>query len=103
MRGRGKVVGLTVLAAVVVGAAQAVVTNYATVEVPEFFKDQWRVWLVLAVLVLLVVIGALVQGGGGGAVEQPVIPRLSVLAPQSLRPPVGGVEMLRGRESSWQN
>lgn len=41
---------------VLVAAAQAVVTNFATVQVPDFFQDQGRVWLSLAVLVLLVVI-----------------------------------------------
>ncbi|PPK71268.1 tetratricopeptide repeat protein [Actinokineospora auranticolor] len=94
MSRRVKVAGLIV---VVLGAAAAVVTNYATAEVPEFFRDQWRVWLVLAVLVLLVVVVTLLQGRGDE--QEPVVPKLSVLAPASLRPPAGSVEVLRGRET----
>ncbi|GLY55090.1 ATP-binding protein [Lentzea sp. NBRC 102530] len=37
-------------------AALALVTNYATAQIPEFFQDQWRVWLTFVVLVLLVAV-----------------------------------------------
>ncbi|MDQ3405845.1 MAG: tetratricopeptide repeat protein [Actinomycetota bacterium] len=82
---------------VLIGAGQAVVTNFATVEVPEFFKDQVRVWLVLSVLVLLVVIVQLLSMWPRGV--ETVTPRLTVAAPASLRPPATSVAVLRGRET----
>ncbi|MBP2339794.1 tetratricopeptide (TPR) repeat protein [Saccharothrix coeruleofusca] len=53
-------VKINAVVVVLVGAAVGVVTNYASDEIPEWFKDQTRVWLVFGVLVLLAVVVQLV-------------------------------------------
>ncbi|QTR05635.1 hypothetical protein J7S33_14360 [Saccharothrix algeriensis] len=49
-------VKINAVVVVLLGAAVGVVTNYASDETPEWFKDQPRVWLVFGVLVLLGVV-----------------------------------------------
>jgi NB-ARC domain len=81
----------------VLAAAIALVINYATQYVPDFFKaDPWRVWFVLGLLVLLAIIIALV----GARIPVPLagdnaVPRLGT-GNQSLRPP-DPLKPVRGR------
>ncbi|MEU4444159.1 FxSxx-COOH system tetratricopeptide repeat protein [Actinosynnema sp. NPDC050801] len=84
---------------VVVGAALGVVTNFASVEVPEWFKDQSRVWLTFAVLVLLSAVIQLAASRQKPAPPAPpvVMPRFPAV-PSALRPPTPTAPMLRGRE-----
>jgi tetratricopeptide (TPR) repeat protein len=97
--------GLLITAGVVVvGAANQVVTNYATPLAPGWLRDPWHVWSVVVGLVLVLVIFALItersrEGSGvilaPGGVSAPV--RFAV-APSSLRPPHVEPGALRGRD-----
>ncbi|GAA2964784.1 FxSxx-COOH system tetratricopeptide repeat protein [Actinokineospora diospyrosa] len=87
---------LTVAAGVVLALAAAV-TNYATENAPEFFKDPWRVGLSLAVLVLVAVLIELMILWPRQADSVELAP--GPAAPRSLRPPSVGAVVLRGRES----
>ncbi|GAB2982213.1 FxSxx-COOH system tetratricopeptide repeat protein [Saccharothrix stipae] len=84
---------------VLVGAALGVFTNFASVEVPEWFKDQSRVWLTFAVLVLLSAVIQLAASREKPAPPAPpvVLPRFPAV-PSALRPPTPTAPMLRGRE-----
>ena len=66
---------------VVVGAADQVVTNYATSLVPGWLGDPWHVWSVLVGLVLVLVILALVTERSREESEV-------VLQPVTVSPPV---------------
>jgi tetratricopeptide (TPR) repeat protein len=88
----------TVVATVIVAAVAAIVTNYATVEVPDFFRDRWRAFLALAVLALIAVVLELVALWPRREAA-PVELALGAATPSSLRRPAVGVTTLRGRES----
>lgn len=56
-------VKINVVAVVLLGAAVGLVTNYASDAIPDWFKDQTRVWLVFSVLVLLSIVVQFVAPG----------------------------------------
>jgi len=83
---------------VLIGAALAVVTNYATVQVPDFFTDQARVWLLLGVLVIAAVVVELIVLWPREADQVQPIRSSPAIAPASLRRPTVDVGVLRGRD-----
>jgi hypothetical protein len=98
--------GLLITAgAVVVGAANQVVTNYATPLAPGWLRDPWHVWSVLVVLVLILVIVDLITERSQevpGTIVAPVAlspPIRFAVPPSSLRPPHVEPGALRGRDS----
>lgn len=92
-------VALLALAAllVIVGVASGVVTNYATLDVPTWLRDPWRVWSLLAVLMLLAMVATLIVARTSDQQGTPAPAPLQPVVPSTLRPPHVEPDALRGR------
>jgi tetratricopeptide (TPR) repeat protein len=89
---QSRAVGWLLVLGTVTLTIQALLTNYATVDVPDFFNDKWRVWLTLGNVVQLGLIIALISQRGATKLST------SVEAKESFEYPRSSIDRCFGRE-----
>ncbi|PSL55005.1 tetratricopeptide (TPR) repeat protein [Saccharothrix carnea] len=81
-----------------------VVTNYVTDEVPTWFQDQTRVWLVFALIVVTSILAQVVlTREKPEPLSLPLVRPHFPATPRTLRPPTSSASALRGRDRTLED